>query len=185
MDQTVLFVTISLMFILTLLLIGAIHSKLHWAAKAMFIVVSLAVVTIDYKAITGSLGWPVRDQLPDSLQLLSVVIDEPSRKGDNQGAIYVWYVNNDTNGKPRSVQIPYTKEMHKKMAKAQSMLDNGKKVYMSRFKNGNAGSNGDAKEGTTGGKRKGQSTFQSPGPLDFVQPPDAVQMKDQPSPIVQ
>lgn len=179
-DNTVLLVIISLMFMFALLLIGTIHSRLHWAAKSFFIVFSLAVVMMDYRALTDSLGWPVKDSLPDDLQLLGAVIQEPSRVSNSEGAIYVWYVNGDTGGKPRSVQIPYSKDMHKKMSQAQDMLAHGKKVHMSRFKKGNGaqGSGRDGEDGQPGIGRRGQSNYQSPGPLDFVPPPDAVMMKD-------
>lgn len=177
MDPTVLFISISLMFMLALLLIGTIHSRLHWIAKAFFIVFSLAVVTMDYKALTDSLGWPVLDNLPDSFQVLGVEIREPAR-GD-EGAIYVWYRTYEEGREPRNVRIPYTKDMHKKMAKAQSMLAKGQKVHMSKFKQGE-GAQGSGREGKgqPGDSRRGQSNFQSPGPLDFVPPPDALPLKD-------
>lgn len=180
-DTTVLFIAISLMFMLTLLLIGTIHSRLHWAAKAFFIVFSLAVVTMDYKVLTDSLGWPVKDALPNSFRLLGTVIEEPSISSNREGAIYVWYVTYDADGKPRNVQIPYSKDMHKAMSKAQSMLAKGQQVHMSRFKQGE-GSLGRGKPGQSdqqGEGRQGQSTYQIPGPLDFVPPPDAVPMKDE------
>lgn len=179
MDPTVLFITISLMFIMALLLIGTIHSRLHWITKSFFIVFSLAVVTMDYKALTDSLGWPVIDSLPDSFQVLGAEIDEPSQ--GNNGAIYVWYKTYEDGSRPRSVQIPYTKENHKQMAKAQSMLSEGQQVHMSRSRAGK-GTPGSAKDGdeleANSESRRGQSNFQSPAPLDFVPPPDALPLKD-------
>ena len=79
------------------------------------------------------------------------------------------------------MEIPYSKDMHKKMAKAQDMLAKGQKVYMSRLKKGKGkpGSGKEGQEGTPGLSKKGQSNFTSPGPLDFIPPPDAVRMKDQ------
>lgn len=181
MDPTVLFITISLMFIMSLLLIGTIHSRLHWITKAFFIVFSLVVVTMDYKALTDSLGWPVIDSLPNSFQLLGADIEEPAHGDD--GAIYVWYRTYEEGSRPRSVQIPYNKENHKQMAKAQAMLADGQQVHMSRLKAGEGpqGPSRESKDGKPGDKRMGQSNFQSPGPLDFVPPPDAMPLKDLPA----
>ena len=176
MDPTVLFISISLMFMLTLLLVGTIYSRLHWVTKAFFIVFSLAVITMDYRVLTNALGWPVMDQLPDTVQIMGVDIREPAH--GSKGEIYVWYMTSDQI-EPRNVQIPYSKEMHKKMAKAQAMLAKGQKVHMSRFKQGVPGQAGkQGQQGEPGVGRRGQSNFQSPGPLDFIPPPDAAPMKD-------
>lgn len=177
-DPTIIFVIISMMFMLALFLIGVIYSRLHWATKAFFIVFSLAVVAMDYKVLTESLGWPVRDVLPDEFRLLGAEIREPN-PNDREGAIYVWYLTPDSEGKPRNVRTAYTKEMHKMMAKAQAMLANGQQVHMSRFKKGQGtpGAGQPGVEGDAGAKRRGQSNFQSPGPLDFVPPPDDAPVK--------
>lgn len=180
MDTTVLLILISLMFMMALLLIGTIHSRLHWLTKAFFILFTLAVVAMDYRVLTDSLGWPVSDQLPDELQILGVEIREPSRSGAQDGAIYVWYKTYGDVTEPRNVRIEYTKDMHRTMAKAQAMLAQGEQVHMSRFKQGEGqpGESNDGEEGEPGDNRRGQSNFQSPGPLDFVPPPDALPMKD-------
>lgn len=180
MDPTVLIVLISLMFIMALLLIGTIHSRLHWLTKSFFILFSLAVVAMDYKVLTDSLGWPVKDELPDDLQVLGVEIREPSNSASKDGAIYVWYRTYDQGTKPRSVQIEYTENMHRTMSKAQAMLAQGEQVHMSRYKQGkgNQGNRTDGEGTDIGEQRRGQSNFQSPGPLDFVPPPDALPLKD-------
>jgi hypothetical protein len=109
---------------------------------------------------------------------LGADIEEPSRGGD--GAIYVWYRTYEVDSRPRNVQIPYSKETHKQMAKAQAMLAEGEQVHMSRSKTGK-GQLGSSKDGIESeeadGIRRGQSNFQSPGPLDFVPPPDAMPRK--------
>ncbi len=180
MDPTVLIVLISLMFMMALLLIGTIHSRLHWLTKAFFILFTLAVIAMDYRVLTDSLGWPVADQLPDDLQVLGVDIQEPSRPGAEDGAIYVWYKTYGDRIEPRSVEVEYTKDMHRKMAKAQAMLAQGEQVHMSRSKQGEGpeGKGKDGEEGKAGDNRRGQSNFQSPAPLDFVPPPDSTPLKD-------
>lgn len=180
MDPTVLIVLISLMFMMALLLIGTIHSRLHWLTKAFFILFTLAVVAMDYRVLTDSLGWPVADQLPDELQVLGVDIHEPSRPGAQDGAIYIWYKTYGGRVEPRSVEVEYTKDMHRKMAQAQAMLAQGEQVHMSRHKQGEGlpTDGKDGEDGEKGNNRRGQSNFHSPGPLDFVPPPDALPLKD-------
>ena len=180
MDQTVLFISITSMFMMAMLLIGVIYSRLHWSAKAFLMVSSLIIVAMDHTAFTRSLGWPVADELPNRFKLLGAVINEPSKIKADKGAIYVWYVTQGVK-EPRSVEIPYSKDMHKKMAKAQEMLGKGQQVYMGRSGIGEDGEplKGKPGNGTENGKgNSGQSTYRSQGPIDFIPPPDTLAPKD-------
>lgn len=178
MDHVVIYICISVMFMLVLMLMSVIHSKLHWTLKAALIAISLVVIAMDYRALTDSLGWPVTDRLPNKFRFISAVIDEPAAGRD--GAIYVWYVSQGS-PKPRSVVIDYDKDMHRKMAKAMSMASQGMDVYMGRSGDvqdaqGQGGRRpGNAKKGTGS---EGQSEQQSEGPIDFIAPDSYLPRKD-------
>ena len=58
-DYTVLFVTLVVMFLMVLLLIGCIYSRLHWVVKSVMIALSLLVAAVLYETVQNSLGWPV------------------------------------------------------------------------------------------------------------------------------
>lgn len=171
-DHVVLLICISIMFVLVLLVMSVIHSRLHWLLKASLIAITLVIVAMDYKALTDSMGWPVRDRLPDRFKLVSAVVHEP--RSGQKGYIYVWYMDGSSD-KPRSVETDYDKDMHRKMAKAMGMVNQGMEVYMGR----SGDVQGDAGrvvrrpgEGKPGSGQEGQSEQQSDGPIDFLPPPD-------------
>lgn len=150
---------------LVLLLVAAIHSTLHYILKAILIVSSLLIVVLCYMTITNQLGWPVADHLPPQFRILSADIHEPSSKSNDQGAIYVWYTT-DNNRVPRSIQLPYSKTMHKQMSQAMQMMAGGQQVYAKIGK-------GDPKVG----KGLGKADASNPDKIDFIPPPDTTPIK--------
>lgn len=178
MDNVVLYICMSVMFLFVLLLISVIHSKLNWFLKTILIAISLITVALDYRALTDSLGWPVVDRLPNKFRFVSAVVQEPSPGKD--GAIYVWYMGQGVS-KPRSVKMDYDKDLHRKMAKAMNMVSKGMEVYMGRSgdlqeSQGQGGRRpGEGKPGTGS---QGQSEQQSEGPIDFLAPDSDLPSKD-------
>lgn len=173
-DQNILFIILSIMFVLVLFLIAVIHSKVHWIIKSFLIIFSLFVTAMNYQIIIDSLGWPVTDKIPKQFKLLAAVIDEPTD-------VYIWYQNFNTI-KPKSIRIPYSKDLHKKMAKAQAMLAQGETVYMgTEDMQEGAGNNKTGKKGNNigkDGKRNGNSNIESNAELDFIEPPSTTPEKN-------
>lgn len=181
-DQNILLITASAMFVFVLLLIACIHSVLHWTIKSMLISMSLVVAAMDYHILVNSLGYPVSDDPPSRFKLLGVVVDEPDQRTGSKGEIYIWY-QDPKNAEPRNITMPYTKELHKKMGEAKERLRKGENVYMMDASN----QDGDAQNGS--GKNKKGSGKPGDGrgngrpsdlqaPLDFVPPPDTIPEKD-------
>lgn len=163
LDPTVLSLTIALMLLMVMLLVGVIHSRLHWIIKAIMIMLSLAVAGMSYATYVNKLGWAVVDEPPELFQVLGSVVREPNQS--DPGAIYVWYKVPGTK-EPRAIILPYTKEMHKKMNKAKGMMERGQQVFM---------------KGKKGAKPKvlGDSdNAESQTIMDFVPPPRTIPDKD-------
>ena len=76
------------------------------------------------------LGWPVaRDVLPNNFKLVSSIIYEPNSSAGNRGVIYVWAIDVqrawENTPPPRSYELPYIKELHKKLVTAQNKVKKG------------------------------------------------------------
>ncbi|RJQ71438.1 MAG: hypothetical protein C4519_19525 [Desulfobacteraceae bacterium] len=94
-----------------------------------------------YFAVQNLMGWPATHKIPESSLLLAVRVNEPNPAQNSPGAIYLW-VNeaSDTtdapqsNGipldprmvfkfqnlnDPRAYKVPYSREMHEAIVKAQ------------------------------------------------------------------
>lgn len=163
LDPTVLGLTAALMFLMVILLIGVIHSRLGWITKSMMIVASLLVAGMSYATYVRNLGWAVVDEPPALFQILGAQVREPNSK--DPGAIYIWYKENGQQ-EPRSIKLPYSKDMHKQMNKAKGMLENGKPVF-AKGKKGNKP------------KVKGEANdAESKVMMDFVPPPQTLPEKD-------
>ena len=166
-DYTVLGQTLVVMFLMVLLLVGAIYSRLHWVPKAILIVLSLSVATVSYTIYQRSLGWPVADKMPEKFQLIASVIDEPSNDGKNPGAIYLW-VKDYRSEAPRSIKLPYDRATHKKMMQARQKMQEGQSVHMRAGTEKKPKSGGASGSDDTDGKQV----------LDFVPPPSTLPDKD-------
>ena len=181
-DQNILLITTSAMFIFVLLLIACIHSRLHWAIKSFLISISLLVTAIDYHILVDSLGYPVSDDPPSRLKLMGVIIDEPDPHIRSKGGIYIWYQDLH-NIEPRNITIPYSKELHKKMSEAKERLRKGENVYMMDTSKQSGDAQGKSSNGKQGsGKPNGNGSNSNPDnlqvPLDFIPPPDTIPEKD-------
>lgn len=163
LDPTVLGLTAALMFLMVILLIGVIHSRLGWVTKALMIGASLIVAGLSYSTYVRNLGWAVVDEPPALFQILGAVVREPNQK--DPGAIYIWY-KEQGQMEPRSIKMPYSKDLHKQMNKAKGMMEAGRPVF-AKGKKGNKP------------KVKGEANdAESKTIMDFVPPPQTIPDKN-------
>ena len=120
-----------------------IGSKGKWWLK--IVITGLALwfgLTFTY-SVNNFMGWPTLEELGDKkAQIIYFQIREPSKKANDEGAIFVWLrlmkVKEEPRGlniieamnpriwfrytdlrAPRSYKLPYSKEMHKKLNEMQ------------------------------------------------------------------
>jgi len=114
-----------------------------------------------YFTIPQIMGWPTKKDLPANSKIVSVRIVEPS--GEEKGAMYFWLSQNPNHKRdamnllrpdkfliytggiqPRAYQIPYDRELHKKLLETQkeqrrqkgSSMMTGKKGVKKKGKEG-------------------------------------------------
>ncbi len=138
--------------------------------KFVIILAAQAVVITVYYALSSFLGWPTTEATPQKFVIEHVIIKEPSKRGTDDGAIWILIRNFEEDagdnvvsvlgyeaepGTPRSHQMPYTRERHKAMHKVQGLLKKGKTVTGQR-KGGGGGEWGVGKKGQGKGNGKGK-----------------------------
>ncbi len=128
MDSTILLIVLGYVVLGFLLLIFSMRTNFHWFLKATMIFVITFFYISTYNSFNGLLGWPTRDILPDRFRLIAAQIYEPNMIINSEGSIFIWITNmNDKSGlsTPRSLEIPYSKDVHEKISKALVNIKNG------------------------------------------------------------
>jgi hypothetical protein len=126
-----------------LLLSLNLRSGWRWPVKAGAIALSLGFLVVGFLALEAMFGWPTEAAPPARFQLHAAVVDEPDRLRGSGGAIYLWLSPQDPGADrsepPRAFALPYSRELHEQVARAQAGLQGGRPM-----------------EGTTGRRRNGQ-----------------------------
>jgi hypothetical protein len=141
--------------IISILLWFLIDAKGKWFVKAIVIACTLAVSLLVWVSVDNLLGWGTDAPLDGKYQLLWGVIEEPSKKTNDPGAIYVMVKHKDVvddneialyskkdKKEPRLFKLKYDKKNHKQMLKLMEKLKKGKKVSIGTKKIKVKGGNG-------------------------------------------
>ena len=149
-------IELGFVLIAALVLWFIIGSKGHWLSKAIVIFSSLYFCLSVGFSIKDYMGWPTEEGLPDKFVVHWIVIEEPDKQTGDKGSVYIWinplsetknnyetwedYLLSFYNGqsKPRSYQMPYSKDLHERAQGAIEMLKRGQRV---------GGLNGNGKKG--------------------------------------
>ncbi len=90
MTPAVLGMTAAMAALGALLLNLGLRSAWPWQVKAAAVAVSFATVIAGYFALVSLMGRPTPLTLPVDAELLHAVVHEPSARGADAGAIYIW-----------------------------------------------------------------------------------------------
>lgn len=137
-----------------LLLISTLYSRLAMATKLGLVIIVSASYISTYLAWLETQGWPTQQPPPDQFLLLGTQVQEPNRKTDQPGAIYLWGLP-DSGVTPRAYQLPYSVPQHEDVESARQMLEEGKTVVAERKQSDDGSSGG---SGNGGGYRFEQKT---------------------------
>jgi len=120
--------TASFMFIVCLLLLGVIYSRIHWLLKASLVLISLAFCSFFYIAFDHSLGYPTAVKPDDRLPYVASVVREPAPASHDPGAIYVWLM---VQGVPRAIVLPFSIENRHVLSRANQQIETGTAINVS------------------------------------------------------
>ncbi len=175
--------------IMCILLWFIIAGKGYWWIKTVMVPVCIWFSIAISVSMPSMLGWPSQSELPYKYELFSAKVVNPSLTNGSDGCIFLWIGDIDPldgysifelyrydKYYPRGHKIPYTKEMHKKIQKAQKLLKQGRRV-MGTNPNGAGKSKGQGKKGKIKGKKGngqgglGEEGDPSVGPKFYIMPP--------------
>ena len=136
-----------------------------WWAKGTMIALSLWFGLTLFYTMHNFMGWPTLEQINNERsQILYFQIREPSKKYDDEGAIYLWvrilHSNEEPEAKtfqelmnpmtwflytdkraPRAYKLPYTKEVHEQLEELTKQKQNkGSEGYIEKGDNEEQGS---------------------------------------------
>ncbi len=80
--------------------------------------------TVQWLGIEAMEGWPARNPMPESFELLNADIREPDKLKDDPGSIYLW-VREGQDPRPRAYQLEYDRALHEELHAAQQRMRNG------------------------------------------------------------
>jgi hypothetical protein len=182
MISPLLFVT-CFMFVVSLLLLGVLYSRIPWTVKAGLVVASLGFSLLFYYGYVDSLGFPTQVRPPALFRFIYGVVREPMQVNNDAGAIYIWIIV-DGWQQPRAIAMPYSTENRKAIAAAKKQVAAGKTVYMGVGKgdNGEKTDKGDSTNGTQNKSSSGSNLMpyelHGQETLLFEKPPDTVPKKE-------
>ena len=129
MNQAVIGISLSYVILAALLVSIFILARVPVWIKFVCIVFVSSFYFITYSSLSGMLGWPTKQTIPDDFQLLSSVITEPDNTKGDKGSIHIWvfsFVENLPVKEPRAFKLPYTHELHASLEDALKDQRNGK-----------------------------------------------------------
>jgi hypothetical protein len=119
--------------VLTVLLLSLnLRSAWRWPVKASAIGITAGFFVVVFIALQAMLGWPTDALPPAHFQLHAALINEPDRKRQDPGAIYLWLsprnADGEVAGPPRAYALPYSRALHEATVRAQANLQAGKPI---------------------------------------------------------
>ena len=135
-----LFGTIAAYVLLAVLLLSLnIASLWRWWVKLAAILITTAGFIGTYVAITGLIGWPSAEAIPDRFSLLAARIVEPDKASGAPGHLYMWVEEVDEDNlpisQPRNHEVAYTVALANALHAAQQKLANGQQVLGEMLEN--------------------------------------------------
>lgn len=197
MDSTIIGISITFVVISAMCLWFIILGKGYWWLKGIMVSIVLYFSFGLWYSVSSLSGWPTEQNLPEKFMVHWALVKEPSKLNSSDlGSILMWASGiDDENEKiesslfpfkinkkkgPRVYKIPYSEQMHQKLAKAMQQIAQGKGVMGER--NGSGGKEG---KGQGNGEGKGKDGQKGYGSLsaeqDFIfydLPPAVMPEKD-------
>jgi len=103
-------------FLLGLVLLAVFKSEIGAGLKLVLASLCLGFYLWHYNALQDYLGWPAKNGIPPSFELVSSIVIEPDLKTDEAGGIYLWLRDLDSDRLvPRSFRLPYNKQLHQRV----------------------------------------------------------------------
>lgn len=190
MDSTIIGISITFVVISAMCLWYIILGKGYWWLKALMVSVVLYFSFGLWYSVSSLSGWPTEQVLPEKFMMHWALVKEPSKLSTaDTGSILMWATSMEEEEQtdnrlfpfkikkrkePRVYKLPYSEQMHQKLAKAMQQLAQGKGVIGEKSGAGESQEKGQghAKGGKDG--QKGYGSLSSDQDFIFYDLPPAV-----------
>lgn len=98
-----------------------IYTKGLWYLKVISSAIVIALIFFSVYTWREIQGTPKFVKNPDGLIVRSYMIKEPKR--GEEGKIWIWVTDPDRRSEPFNVEIPYSKDTHKKLMENRSLAE--------------------------------------------------------------
>lgn len=94
-----------------------------WALwiRAGCVLMVTALYFVTYTSLSGMLGWPTKQPLPERFIVLASSINEPDKREGTDGSIHIWATSLEDDRpalRPRAYALPYSTAIHNELAEA-------------------------------------------------------------------
>lgn len=189
MDTTIIGISITFVVIAAMCLWYIILGKGYWWLKAIMVSIVLYFSFGLWHSVSSLSGWPTEQVLPEKFTIHWALVKEPSKliAGDS-GSILIWATGLEEENRadnqflpfkikkrkePRVYKLPYSEQMHQKLAKAMQQLAQGKDVIGEKKGSGQKGQEGQEGKGGKEGQ-KGYGSLSNEQDFIFYDLPPAV-----------
>lgn len=162
----VLGLTLAFLLMAACILWFVIGAKGFVPIKIAAIIIGCGFSIAVFNSLHSYKGWPSVEDTPNKFMIKWVVVNEPDKSKGEEGDIFIWTARppadllkdgdiEDPNflyytgasHEPRAYRLPYSKELHKTMQKAQEALKKGQPVMVDKTSAGQKGQEGNGKKG--------------------------------------
>ncbi|MEM7562659.1 MAG: hypothetical protein AAF353_06370 [Pseudomonadota bacterium] len=128
MNQTLLILSLSYVFLAAVLLLVIHKSNLQLSFKMLLLVFSVGFFWVHFESMKSSMGWPVSDTLPVSFELIEGVVVEPNVREAEPGYVYIWIRDlAEADSLPRAYRLPYGEQLHQRIDEVIKAQGRGKR----------------------------------------------------------
>lgn len=128
MNETLIILVLAYVFCLALLGLFLIASTVKIWIKITLVIAVVIFYFFSYQGWKQAQGWAAQVSLPEKFLLHYAVIEEPDKKMNEQGSIYLWLsdlAEDKLAEQPRAYRIKYDQQTHVKVAKAMKKIQGG------------------------------------------------------------
>ncbi len=196
MDISAVGIPLTFLFLSLIGLWMIIFSKGFWLLKVVFITCCLYFSFLMWYSLSTLSGWATETPMPLKSMIHWIVVQEPSKFLKNEGAIFIWATEVDTENnvakketgfftksitsrkneyEPRAYRLPYSEDLHQSAAKAMQAIMKGQTLIGEKVSGksgyGTGDSEGITREGNNNGDRNGAGSLSQEQVFKFYELP--------------
>lgn len=130
--MTITIITLILAYVAVAALLLILSLQTRWPAwvKTGCIVLVSGLYFVTYDSLTGMLGWPTEEALPEKFLLHAAITEEPDKETGSKGIIHLWLTEVDEDESmplelPRAYTLPYDSELHERISESLRRMRQG------------------------------------------------------------